>query len=125
MAQLRQEQDEFVRRGAQIVVVGPEEPEAFARYFQENDLPFIGLPDPRHGVLKLYGQEVNLFKLGRMPAQVVIDRQGTARYIHYGHSMQDIPSNAELFEVLDSLPEGPAPADPRPGVGQARAHAMG
>ncbi|MBM3120568.1 MAG: redoxin domain-containing protein [Chloroflexi bacterium] len=103
MAQLRHEVDEFLKRGAQIVVVGPEEPEAFARYFQENDLPFIGLPDPRHGVLKQFGQEVNLFKLGRMPAQVVVDRQGTARFIHYGHSMEDIPSNGELFEVLDSL----------------------
>jgi len=103
MAQLRQEHDEFVKRGAQIVVVGPEEAEAFARYFQENDLPFIGLPDPRHEVLKLFGQEINLFKLGRMPAQVVVDRLGTARFVHYGHSMEDIPSNAELFEVLDSL----------------------
>lgn len=103
MAQLRHEYNEFVKRGAQIVVVGPEEAEAFSLYFQENDLPFIGLPDPRHGVLKQFGQEVNLFKLGRMPAQVVIDQQGTARFIHYGHSMEDIPSNAELFEVLDSL----------------------
>jgi len=107
MAQLRQEYDEFVKRGAQIVVVGPEEAEAFARYFQENDLPFVGLPDPQHGVLKQFGQEVNLFKLGRMPAQVVVDRQGTARFVHYGHSMEDIPANAELFEVLDSLAASP------------------
>lgn len=109
MAQLRHEYDEFVKRGAQIVVVGPEEAGAFSRYFQENDLPFIGLPDPRHGVLKQFGQEVNLFKLGRMPAQVVVDRQGTARFIHYGHNMEDIPSNAELFEVLDSLVAVPEP----------------
>jgi peroxiredoxin Q/BCP len=31
-------------------------------------LPFIGLPDPGHRVLKLYGQEMKLFKLGRLPA---------------------------------------------------------
>ncbi len=110
MAQLRHEHDEFVRRGAQIVVVGPEDADAFSRYFQENDLPFIGLPDPRHGVLKQFGQEINLFKLGRMPAQVVVDRKGMARFVHYGHSMQDIPPNAELFEVLDSLEAVPAAA---------------
>jgi peroxiredoxin Q/BCP len=119
MAQLRREHDEFVRRGAQIVVVGPEEAGAFSRYFEEHDLPFIGLSDPRHGVLKQFGQEVNLFKLGRMPAQVVVDRQGMARFIHYGHSMEDIPSNAELFEVLDLLAEGQAEGLALPGREQA------
>ena len=108
MAQLRRDYDEFVKRGAQIVVVGPEGAEAFAGYFQENDLPFIGLPDPNHSVLKLYGQEVNLFRLGRMPAQVVINRQGIARFIHYGKSMEDIPTNEEILQILDSLDSAPA-----------------
>ena len=72
-------------------------------YFRENSLPFVGLPDPEHSVLKLYGQEVNLFKLGRMPAQVLIDRQGSVRYVHYGHSMSDIPENAELLTLLDEM----------------------
>lgn len=103
MAQLRQDFPEFEKRNALIVVVGPEDAATFARYFRENDLPFIGLPDPSHSVLKLYGQEVNLFKLGRMPAQVMIDRTGIVRYAHYGHSMADIPDNAELFALLDEL----------------------
>ena len=42
-----------------------------------------GLPDPKHSVLKRYGQEIKLFKLGRMPAQVIVDKQGQARYAHY------------------------------------------
>jgi len=54
-------------------------------------------------VLKLYGQEVNLFRLGRMPAQVLVDKEGVARFVHYGHSMQDIPPNAELLALLDEL----------------------
>ncbi len=103
MAQLRQDFPEFEQRNAVIVVVGPENAAAFARYFAENDLPFLGLPDPTHSVLKLYGQEVNLFKLGRMPAQVLIDKEGIVRYVHYGHSMADIPSNEELLTLLDSL----------------------
>ena len=72
-------------------------------YWEKNGLPFIGLPDPHHRVLKLYGQEVSLFKLGRMPAQVVIDRNGTVRYVHYGHSMKDIPPNQEILDILDQL----------------------
>jgi len=85
------------------VVVGPESAQAFRDYWHQHDLPFVGLPDPHHSVLKLYGQEVNLFKLGRMPAQVLVDRQGIARYAHYGHSMSDIPANQELLALLDQL----------------------
>ena len=107
MAQLRQDFQEFVERQTQVIVVGPEGAPVFKKYWDENELPFIGLPDPSASVLKLYGQEVNLFKLGRMPAQVIIDKAGIARYVHYGHSMSDIPDNAELFQLLDGLNSQP------------------
>jgi peroxiredoxin len=103
MAQLRQDYQEFVNRQTQVVVVGPEDAKAFASYWQENKLPFVGLPDPKASVLKLYGQEINLFKLGRMPAQVIVDIDGIARFVHYGHNMSDIPSNAEVLELLDDM----------------------
>jgi len=103
MAQLRQDYPKFVERQTQIVIVGPEDARAFKAYWRENDLPFIGLPDPKASVLKLFGQEVNLFKLGRMPAQVIIDKTGLARFVHYGHSMSDIPKNTEVLELLDQL----------------------
>ncbi len=99
MAQLRQDYTQFVARDIEVVVVGPEDARAFANYFTKEALPFIGLPDPKASVLKLYGQEVNLFKLGRMPAQVLIDKAGVARYVHYGHSMSDIPKNEELLAL--------------------------
>ncbi len=63
------------------------------------------LPDPAHIVLKTYGQQVNIFKLGRMPAQVIIDPQGIVRYVHYGHSMADIPSPQELLACLTEINE--------------------
>ena len=66
-------------------------------------LPFTGLPDPKHTVLKLYGQEIKLFKLGRMPAQVFVDRLGMVRFVHYGQAMSDIPENAELLALLDEI----------------------
>jgi len=103
MAQLRRDYREFERRNTVILVLGPDKPEAFARYWSEHDLPFVGLPDPSHTVLKLYGQEVNLFRLGRMPAMLIVDRQGRVRFVHYGHSMADIPSNAEVLGLLDRL----------------------
>lgn len=66
-------------------------------------MPFIGLPDPEHTVSKLYGQEVKILKLGRMPAQLIIDKKGLIRYKHYGNSMADIAENSELIAKLDEL----------------------
>jgi peroxiredoxin len=103
MAQLRQDFAEFVKRETTILVIGPENATAFAKYFGENDLPFTGLPEPLHTVLTLYGQQINLFKFGRMPAQVLVDKAGVARFIHYGHDMTDIPRNSEILELIDSL----------------------
>jgi peroxiredoxin Q/BCP len=103
MAQLRQDYAQFAERDVEVVIVGPEKAESFARYWSRNDLPFTGLPDPKASVLKLYGQEVNLFKLGRMPAQVLIDKAGVARFVHYGHDMKDIPENAEIIAMADEI----------------------
>ena len=100
MAQLRQDYQSFQELSTEIVVIGPESAESFRKYWITNDLQFIGLPDPKHKVLKLYGQEVNLFKLGRMPAQMLIDKTGMLRYVHYGHSMEDIPKNEEILSLI-------------------------
>ena len=93
MAQLRQDFELFAQQEVEVLVIGPEDKESFREYWKKNDLPFIGLPDPTHSVLKLYGQEVNLFKFGRMPAMVIVDKKGVVRFVHYGHSMSDIPVN--------------------------------
>ena len=61
MAQLRHDYSEFVARDVEVVVVGPEDARAFPNYFEKESLPLVGLPDPKHSVLKLYGQQVNLF----------------------------------------------------------------
>jgi peroxiredoxin len=103
MAQLRQDFPEFESRNTKIIVLGPEDAKSFTNYFLSNKLPFIGLPDPKGSVLKLYGQEINLFKLGRMPAQIIVDKNGFARFVHYGHNMTDIPSNSEILSLLDQL----------------------
>jgi len=103
MAQLRQDFSEYEKRRTTILVVGPENAVAFSKYWQENSLPFLGLPDPEHIVLKNYGQQINLFKFGRMPAQVLVDVKGIARFVHYGHDMTDIPKNSEMLALIDSL----------------------
>jgi peroxiredoxin len=107
MAQLRQEYQEFVKRGAEVIAIGPEDAKTFADWWREHEMPFTGLPDPDHSVSKLYGQEVKIFKLGRMPAQLIIDKKGMIRYKHYGSSMSDIAENSEILAKLDELNKEP------------------
>ena len=103
LARLRNGYEKFKNRAAEILAVGPNSPETFKQYWLNENIPFIGLPDPEHSVARMYKQEVNLFKLGRMPLNCIVDLNGYIRYAHYGASMQDIPSNNELLHVLDEL----------------------
>ncbi|HOO47387.1 MAG TPA: redoxin domain-containing protein, partial [Deltaproteobacteria bacterium] len=59
---------QFTDRNAQVVVVAPHEKAKVRDYWEKENLPFIGIPDPDGRLGKLYGQEWNLMKLGRMPA---------------------------------------------------------
>jgi peroxiredoxin len=103
LARLRDEYDKFVQRGAEILAVGPNPLSTFKQYWRNEHIPFIGLPDPDHLVAKKYRQNVNLFKMGRMPLNCIIDAKGYVRFAHYGNSMSDIPSNEDLLHVIDEL----------------------
>jgi peroxiredoxin len=103
MAQLRQDYQQFVDRDAEVVVIGPDDEQAFRDYWRRESLPFVGLADPTHAVAERYGQEVNLLLLGRLPALMVIDKAGQVRYKHYGGAISDIPPSREILAVLDEL----------------------
>lgn len=103
MAQLRQDYRLFAERGAEVIAIGPEDQQAFARWWRDHEMPFVGLADPDHTVADLYGQEVVPAKLGRLPAQFVIDKRGRIRYQHYSSAMWDIPSNKEILTLLEQL----------------------
>jgi len=103
MAQLRQDYAQFTARSAEILVVWPDDAEAVQDYCQKEKLPFVNLVDPGHEVANRYGQQVNLLKLGRMPALVVLDRHGKVQYEHKANSMSDIPGSKTVLDVLDRL----------------------
>lgn len=103
MTQLRQDYQQFVARGAEIVVVNPEDVAETKAFAQNLALPFLMLVDPNHEVANRYGQEVNLLKLGRLPALVVLDRDGVMRYEHHANSMMDTAKNSDVLAVLDRL----------------------
>ena len=100
---MRLDQKEFTANDTVILAIGPDDPETFRSYWSKENIAFLGLPDPEHSVLKLYGQQVNLFKLGRQPAQMIIDKKGIIRYVHYGHSMKDIPPNEDMIRLINEI----------------------
>ena len=102
MAQLRQDSDRLANLDIEVLVLGPENSDSFRKYWKKESLPFIGLPNPDHSVLKLYGQEVKIFKLGRMPAQMLIDKSGILKFVYYGNSMADIPALSEIEKALNN-----------------------
>jgi peroxiredoxin Q/BCP len=102
MTQLRNEKETLVKFDIEVLIIGPEKSESFRKYWEKESLPFIGLPDPKHLVANLYGQQIKIFKLGRMPAQILIDKKGILLYSFYGNSMSDIPSIDEVINVLSN-----------------------
>jgi peroxiredoxin Q/BCP len=103
LARLRDDYGQFTSRDAEILAVGPNDANTFKRYWVDESIPFVGLPDPDHSVARAYRQEVNLFKLGRMPLSCIVDAKGFVRFAHYGASMRDIPTSQELWHVIDEL----------------------
>lgn len=103
MTRLRNDYNEFERRGANILAVGPNTEAAYQQYWSAEKIPFIGIPDPEHRIAVLYRQQVNIFKLGRMPLMCIVDQNGRIRYAHYGASMADIPETETLLNVIDQL----------------------
>ena len=102
MAQLRQDYDQIKARDAEVIVIGPEDAAAFGREWEKEAFPFIGVPDPEHNVADLYGQEVRLLRLGRLPALAVVDKRGRIVMQHHGASMRDIVTTADVLAALDA-----------------------
>ena len=100
---MREDYAKFVEKDAEILAIGPEGPRQFKRVWDEQQYPFVGFSDYRHTVADLYGQEVNLTKLGRMPAMLIVDKQGIIRFAHFGDNMADIPRNEDVLALLDQL----------------------
>ncbi len=100
---MREEYAKFVERDAEILVIGPEGPRRFKQVWEKEQFPFVGFSDYKHSVADLYGQEVKLLKLGRMPAMLIVDKEGVIQFVHFGDEMSDIPRNEDVLALLDRL----------------------
>ena len=59
--------------------------------------------DADKNVSKLLHQEVSIFKLGRMPGLLIVDKKQTIQYCYYSDSMSDIPKNDDLLELIKTI----------------------
>jgi peroxiredoxin Q/BCP len=103
MAQLRQDYAKFVEKNTEVITIGPEDTGSFTKWWHEHQMPFIGIPDPKHDIAKLYNQQFKLFKGGRLPSMAVIDRDGKIRFLHFSDLPSDIPSDEEILSLIDNL----------------------
>ena len=103
MAQLRQDYQKFLERNTEIIAIGPEDANTFTNWWHEHQMPFVGIPDPKHDIARLYNQQFKLLRGGRMPALAVIDINGRVRLMHYADSPGDIPFNQQILSLLDEL----------------------
>ncbi len=103
MAQLRQNYQQYIDRNSEIIAIGPEDAKEFTTWWHANKMPFIGVPDPQHGIAKLYSQKVKIFKGGRMPAMIVVGKDGNIHFSHYGDSMSDIPTDEQIISLIEEI----------------------
>ncbi len=103
MARLRQDYAQFKARNTEIIAVGPEDQKTFSAWWHQHKMPFIGIADPEHMIANNYGQQVKIVKLGRLPASMLIDKQGFIRYKYYGSSMSDIAENQLVLSLIDEI----------------------
>jgi len=100
---LCQDYSRFIEAGAEILAIGPDGPNAFKGYWENEHMPFPGLSDIGNKIAKLYYQEMNLLKFGWVPAMFIVDLAGKIRYAHYGDNMQDIPKNQDILAILEEI----------------------
>jgi peroxiredoxin len=109
LAELRRAAGEFEARQAVILVLDPDRPDQIRDYWGREDLPFPGFADGGNKVASLYRQQVDMYRDGRLPCAVIVDRGGRIRFRHDGSSAPDVPAVETLLAALDEI-NRPAPA---------------
>ncbi|MCA1598619.1 MAG: peroxiredoxin family protein [Chloroflexi bacterium] len=102
--------DQFARRGAQVVGISVDPPAHNRAMVEKLRLPFPLLSDPQGALSRCYGVWNDDQRLA-IPAIVVVDRVGTVRWVYAGHDFADRPGDEDLFAALDDLGTG---GEPRP-----------
>ncbi len=102
--------DQFERRGAQVVGISVDPPAHNRAMVEKLRLPFPLLSDPQGALSRRCGVWNDDQHIA-IPAIVVVDRVGTVCWVYAGHDFADRPGDEDLFAALDDLGTG---GEPRP-----------
>ena len=100
---MRDEHARFETAGAPVAVVVRERSERLRGHWASLRLPFVCVPDPDGRIAAAWGQQWRLVRLGRLPAQFVVARDGRVAFAHYSRDMTDIVSEAVILDVVQRL----------------------
>lgn len=86
--------------GIQVVVIGPDRPNALRAYLEKEHLPFEAIADPSQHVLKALGQQYRWYMMGVLPAMLAIAPSGEVVWQHYATGPQDLPKIKDAAAAL-------------------------
>ncbi len=107
---MRDKSDEYQRRGIHIVVIYGQGFGAVRKLAEREQFPFPLLVDEDRSVIRRYGVYVRInFESWNMarPSTVLVDRDGTVRFIFVGKNQQEWPTHEMVF----AAPEAAKPPD--------------
>lgn len=103
MLQLQQDIEKFKAKGVKIIAVCPEKEDKVDAFIKKNNCTFDFLSDSDHKHADKYGQKVKLLKLGRMPAQILMDKDEKIIFSHFANNMKAIVENDEVLEKIKQI----------------------
>ena len=102
-AELRKDYEKFIELNAYLYPILADKESNAKKLEQKYARKYPVFYDETKQVPNMLKQEVKIFKLGRMPGLLIIDKNGIIQYAYYGENMHDIPSNEEILEVLKKI----------------------
>jgi len=100
---LKEDYAKFKEFKAEVAAIGQHSKVEFYNMWKVKGLSFVGLPDEKEKVAKLYKQKVVFEERGRLPALFLVDKYGSVAFAHYCSNMYDIPANDKLLQALDKI----------------------
>ena len=101
VAQLGRMNDEFVKAGAQILVILGDTLDLARRYAELLNLPFPVLSDPKRALYHRFELQKNFIGLQRT-ASIIVDQDGVIRYLKRStNPMLWLKESKELLQAID------------------------
>ncbi len=100
MMRLHHDIEKFDKKSIRVIAVCPESVLGIEKFTNKQPMNFDMLSDEKHLIADKYRQQVKILKLGRLPAQIVIDKDQKVVFKHIGSNMKDIVEEDAFLDML-------------------------